>query len=123
MKTCVPICLLLGLFCGAWAQADLVLARRRESEQKVSAWGLRSFVDTFQGNKRAAALASGWGQATCLGLYVYDEYGNCVARDDITTPKTGVDLAADWVPAATARYDVEIRNAGYMPIEFDIALR
>jgi hypothetical protein len=58
-----------------------------------------------------------------LSLYVFDARGNCVARDDVSEPKTSDDLYAEWLPDAQQAYSVEIRNAGYDLNEFRIVLR
>ena len=102
--------------------ADLLSERKSEMEQPIPPLGVRSYVDTFKAHKRALVVVSGKGR-TCLGLYVFDEHGNCVAKDDVTSPKTCDDLAADWIPIATSRYDVEICNAGLDLNSYEIAIR
>ena len=65
----------------------------------------------FKGGERAIAIASGTG-ATALGLYVYDQHGNCVARDEARQYVTRDDLAVEWFPPVTEAYLIEVRNAG-----------
>jgi len=118
---CLLALVVLGL-CVSLGSADLVTDRPPAEDQGVPPGGVRSYVETFKGNKRALVIASGKGD-TCLGLYVFDAHGNCVAHDDLTTPQTSDDLAAEWFPAETARYDVEIYNGGTDKNVIRIAIR
>jgi hypothetical protein len=102
--------------------ADLEKERAGEVEQISPALAIRSVYDTFKANKEARAIALGKGK-TVLGLYVFDRHGNCVARDDVGSPRTSDDLAVVWIPTETTRYDVEIRNAGYETNIYQITLR
>ena len=122
MKRSIACSLFAALVCGALANADLVIQRPHEIDQKVAGLGVRSYADTFVAHKRAAVIASGIGKS-CLGLYVFDAHGNCVAHDDYASAQTSDDLAADWIPPDTARYEVLIRNAGIDLNIYRIALR
>ena len=89
----------------------------------VEALGRTSFVDRFEGQKRACAIVIGDGH-TYLGLYVFDRWGNCVARDDnADTPAARDDLAVEWFPPETASYTVDVRNFGPNSNIFTIAIR
>ena len=77
---------------------------------------------TFKPNERALVIVSGNYQS-CLGVYVFDSQGNCVAKDDTSDPQAADDLVTDWIPAEQARYSIEVRNAGMMPNSFQIAVR
>ncbi len=122
MKRGMVVTFSVLLLCVSLASADLVIQRPREEKQKIMGQTVRSHTDTFVAQKRALAIASGLG-STCLGMYVFDEHGNCVAWDDVTAPQSSDDLAADWIPHETARFDVQIRNAGFESNTYNIALR
>ncbi len=47
-----------------------------------------------------------------MGLYVFDEFGNCVTKDDRGTPETKSDLSAEWLPTEEGGYTVELLNLG-----------
>ena len=78
-------------------------------------------MDTFKKNERAVAIAGGVGQ-TCMGLYVFDGQGNCLAADDLSSrPTTADDLIVTWYPAEQGRFCVDLRNAGFEANEYQIA--
>jgi hypothetical protein len=76
----------------------------------------------FKGGERASVIGIGQG-STALGLYIYDEHGNCVTWDDMGTAKTKDDVAVEWFPARTAFYTVELRNFGVAMNRLDLAVR
>jgi hypothetical protein len=110
------------LACVSLGNADLVFPRERQVKQDIPGLRLRSYIDTFKANERALVIVSGNYQS-CLGVYVFDAQGNCVAKDDLSSPQTADDLATEWIPPEQARYSVEVRNAGVMPNSFEIGLR
>jgi hypothetical protein len=122
MRIIMMCSVLTVLFCVSLGSADLVKPREPAKELKIPAGMTRSYVDTFKKNERALVIASGRGKA-CLGLYVFDSRGNCVARDDISGPATSDDLIVEWLPPDEARYCVELRNAGFENNPYQIALR
>jgi hypothetical protein len=77
---------------------------------------------TFKGGERATVIVSGTG-ASYLGLYVYDEDGNCVARDDLGDKGVRDDLTVVWYPPRTAPYRIEVRNFGARLNQFDLVTR
>src|SRR5262245_27124233 len=77
----------------------------------VNANESKNYPIAFKGKDRASIVVIGDGK-TYLALYVYDPDGNCVAWDDDATFGTHDDLAAEWYPAQTASYTVEVRNLG-----------
>jgi hypothetical protein len=88
------------------------LAPREPEKFKLPALRQRAESLPFRGGERALVIASGSG-VTSLALYVYDADGNCVARDDVGDPRElGGDAAVAWIPPATDRYTVELRNLG-----------
>ena len=74
----------------------------------VGAFGRDEFRPvTFVGGQLAVVLVSGDGD-TDLDLYVYDDNGNLVARDD-----DGTDLCvASFVPHRTGTFTIVVRNRG-----------
>jgi hypothetical protein len=110
------------LFCVSLGSADLVKPREASKDLIIPAGVTRSFVEAFKKNERALAIASGRGKA-CLGLYVFDRDGNCVAKDDISAPSTSDDLIVEWYPTEEGRYSVELRNAGFESNPYQFALR
>src|SRR5262245_4291003 len=111
MRTILAGSVAIILVCVSLAGADLVTPRKREVEQKILPFSLRVYTEAFKKNEMARVIASGAGES-CLGLYVFDAQGNCVARDDFSDARTADDLFADWIPAEQERFSVEIRNAG-----------
>jgi hypothetical protein len=99
------------------------LQPREPAKGAVEPFGQTSFVDGFEGRKRACVIAIGNG-ASYLGLYVFDRWGNCVAKDDTAdTPMARDDLAVEWFPPETGSYIVEVRNFGPTINRFTIAIR
>ncbi len=122
MRRLLPWSLLGVLVCVSLGSADLVTPRRLGSPEPIAAMGTRMTIEKFKGNERASVLVSGEG-VTCLGLYVFDAQGNCVARDDATTPQASDDLTVEWIPAETATYSIEVRNGGISTNAYDFAVR
>lgn len=110
------------LLCVSLGSADLVKPRMAETKQTLAAGMTRSYVDAFKKNERALAIASGAGHS-CMGLYVFDSHGNCLAKDDLSAPATADDLIVAWYPAEEGRYSVDVRNAGFEANKYQIALR
>lgn len=114
---------LLGLLmCVAWSSAELVTPRPVEPKERIAGMSVRSYVEHFKENDRALVMASG-DSSTCLAVYVFDGQGNCVAKDDLSFRDSTDDLAAEWIPPATARYSVEIRNGGIVPNVYQLGIR
>lgn len=74
----------------------------------VNAYGRDRFEPTlFRGGEIARVVVRGDGD-TDLDLYIYDSYGNLVAKDD-----DGLDYCvATFRPSRTAYYTVVVRNLG-----------
>jgi hypothetical protein len=83
------------------------------SNQTPEIAGLRSYVVQydFKGGERASVIAIGKGTSN-IGVYVYDNNGNCVAWDDIGRAESFDDMAVEWYPPQTGQYMVEVRNNG-----------
>jgi hypothetical protein len=117
----MPCSVLLALLCVSFGSADLVKSRKGETKQALPAGLTRSYVDAFKKGERALAISSGGGDS-CMGLYVFDSQGNCLARDDFSAPATADDLIVEWYPAEQGRYSVELRNAGFQNNEYQFVL-
>jgi hypothetical protein len=122
MRTILGVSLLAILFCVSFGAAELVTPRKSEAEQAVPAYSIRPFMDTFKKGELARVIGNGRG-SSCLGVYVFDSQGNCVAWDDKSEARTGDDFYAEWIPAEQERFNIEIRNAGPEANLFRIALR
>jgi hypothetical protein len=62
---------------------------------------------TFRGNERAAVVASGDGDSD-LDLYVHDENGNLICKDDDNTD----DVVCQWTPRWTGTFTIRVVNRG-----------
>lgn len=98
------------------------LERVARTQELVPPYGQRNYSVVFFQGQRALIIVSG-DQQSYLGLYVYDEEGNCVAQDDLGGQGSWDDLAVAWYPLRTGVYRVEVRNFGPRPNVFQIALR
>jgi hypothetical protein len=110
---------LIGVSIGS---ADLETPERQGPKIGIPGMGTRATFRRFKANEEAQAIVSGDGD-TCLGLYVFDANGNCVARDDLTAPESSDDLTVKWVPHVAAEYSVEVRNGSTNPNAFEFVLR
>jgi hypothetical protein len=70
-------------------------------------WTVRFNPITFNANQSAVVTMTGDG-STDLDLYVYDEYGTEVARDENATDKATV----RFVPRRTGMYFIKVINRG-----------
>jgi hypothetical protein len=122
MRRLVVLSGILLLGCVTLGSGAPVGGRAVPRQQGVEPYGRRSYVATFKGKERACVIVKGAGQ-TYLGLYVYDEHGNCVARDDRGSNNVKDGLAVEWFPLKTAPYTVEVRNFGPLVNSFSLALR
>src|SRR5437870_3092751 len=116
MKRMATLGLLGVLLAGSAGQGSPVEPRLHGGE-RVPAFGSRTYVDTFTGGQRACVIVIGRG-VSYLGLYVYDEHGNCVTRDEPVNFETRDDLAVTWYPPRTAAYTIEVRNLSRRINEF-----
>lgn len=122
MRKIIACSVLTVLSCVSLGSADLVKARMGETKQMIPAGTTRSYVDTFKKHTRALATASGTG-ASCMGLYVFDSQGNCLAKDDLSASATADDLIVEWYPTEQGRFCVDLRNAGFENNQYQIVLR
>lgn len=109
------------LLCVSFSSAELVTPRKLGHAEAVAGMSVRATLEKFKPNERASVIVSGKG-ATCLGLYVFDAQGNCIAKDDVTPAQASDDLTVEWVPLESA-CSVEVRNFGNSANAFDLAIR
>jgi hypothetical protein len=122
MRKILALSVLTALFCVSLGSADLVTPRKLDPNEKIAPMSVRSYVAAFKASERARAIVSGRGQ-TCMGLYVFDAQGNCLAKDDMTVPKVCDDLNVEWIPPVEGRCSVEIRNLGHDVNEYQLNIR
>jgi len=122
MRKLLALSLLGVLWCVSWGSADLVTPRKLGPPRELPGLGNHATLERFKGNEPAWIQVSGEAD-TCLGLYVFDADGNCVAKDDRTTPQSSDDLAVEWIPPDTATYSVEVRNGGTIKNAYEYAVR
>jgi phosphotransferase system glucose/maltose/N-acetylglucosamine-specific IIC component len=97
----------------------IITAKSRIPLLSYSGW---SDSVAFKGGERAVVVVDGNHQ-TYMGVYIFDEEGNCIAHDDLGNQRRPDDLEVEWVPPRTGRYRVEVRNFGSRPNVFELALR
>lgn len=73
----------------------------------VNTRGNDVFRVAFRGGEPARILVSGDGDSD-LDLYVYDENGNLVCKDDDATD----DMVCGWTPRWTGQFRIVVRNTG-----------
>jgi hypothetical protein len=122
MRLTLMATLLALLVCVSFGSADRVEPKKFEPKEQILPMTARSYIAAFKADEPAEAIVSGNGQA-CLGLYVFDADGNCVAMDDWTAPQSCDDLGVQWIPNAAARYSVVVRNAGPDVNPYRLAIR
>jgi len=83
---------------------------------KVGARSYNSFVIKFWANERASVVVSGDGD-TDLDLYVYDESGNLIDKDDDYSD----DCIVNFFPRWTGRFTIKVVNRGNVYNRYIIA--
>src|SRR5262249_17386164 len=97
--------------------------KTRLVEGKVEPYRDVHYERQFQAGIPAKGIALGEARKGYLGLYVYDAHGNCVARDDDVNDRTVDDTAAEWVPAQTGLYTIQVQALGKNGFEFLMTVR
>ena len=99
------------------------LQERKPEQAAVEPFGRTSIVERFEGQKRASAIVVGDGQ-TYLGIYVFDQWGNCVAKDDSSGSLAARDdLAVEWFPPEISTYTIDVCNFGRSTNTVTIVIR
>jgi hypothetical protein len=122
MRIVLAASLIAILACVSFSSADLVTPKKLGHGERILGMSTRATLEKFKADEWASVVVSGVGEA-CLGLYVFDARGNCVAHDDFTSPQASDDLTVEWIPADTTMFSVEVRNAGIGMDMYDLALR
>ncbi|HZZ80475.1 MAG TPA: hypothetical protein VFE62_18370 [Gemmataceae bacterium] len=122
MRRILAVSAFLVLLCVSVGSAGLVKPRKMDTEEKIAPRSARMYVAEFKGGEPGKVIVSGNYQ-TCLGLYIFDKDGNCVAHDDRTWPQACDDLNVEWIAATTGRYQVAVWNTGYEINTYNLAMR
>ncbi len=86
---------------------------RKYTRTSVRANGEDVFYVTFRGGELARVALSGDGD-TDLDLYVYDENGSLIARDDDSSD----DCYVSWTPRWTGSFKIRVVNRGRVYNEY-----
>jgi hypothetical protein len=108
--------------CGSLVGGAPLKGRVFAFQEVVPASGNKDYVYPFKARERASVTVSGSG-ATYLGLYVFDQFGNCVASDVGTSRNTCDDLAVEWYPPEGERYAIEVKNLGPLANAYELSVR
>ncbi|MFO0864282.1 MAG: hypothetical protein U0744_06435 [Gemmataceae bacterium] len=117
-----------GAFCCFFAALSLMFSvakgqddtpeRRETPERRDDAvWSLEPGTSQFKNfqlrrGQQATFVCYGSTTTARLGVYVYDNEGNCIAFDDIGSGKAPGVVVADFTAGATGNYQVELHNLG-----------
>ena len=88
----------------------------KRAVHQVRAKSTDTFTVKFFSNERATVVVSGDGD-TDLDLYIYDEIGNLIAKDDDYSD----DCIVNWFPKWTGQYEIRVVNRGNVYNEYVIA--
>lgn len=88
----------------------------RYQTYRLYAYRYSNFSVAFRGGEIARVYVSGDG-STDLDLYIYDQYGRCVAYDN----DYGDECLVRWVPAYTAVYTIQVVNRGCYANDYEIS--
>lgn len=86
------------------------------NKSRVEAKDTDRYTMTFVGGEIARVVVSGDGD-TDLDLYIYDEDGNLITKDDDYTD----DCIVQWTPKWTGKFTISIKNRGTVYNEYEIA--
>ena len=88
----------------------------RGGKYKISARDSHRFPVFFVGGRTARVAVVGDGY-TILDLYIYDQYGNLIAKDERST----VSLLVEWYPRFGQTFFIEVINRGNTYNEYGLA--
>jgi hypothetical protein len=80
---------------------------RQRAASSVNAGGADVYTIVFRGGEAARVIVSGDGD-TDLDLYIYDQFGNLITKDDDSSD----DCVVGWTPRWTGKFTVKIVNQG-----------
>src|SRR2546423_15007989 len=102
---------LLLLLCVSFTSADLREPQKFGPKEQVPGMSVHPYFANFKPHEAARVQVSGNGRS-CLGVYVFDPAGNCVALDDLKGDVNGAqycdEMLANWIADGVGRYCVEI---------------
>jgi hypothetical protein len=110
----------VGLAATTWAGPEKPFPTAKYQVKVKSSW---TMTVKFKGGERANVIIVGEKEKSYLALYIYDENGNLIARDDDTKGFFLNDRWVIWFPAKTQKYTIEVRNLGTIEDDFFIAIR
>ncbi|NOH97516.1 hypothetical protein [Vibrio sp. 99-70-13A1] len=85
------------------------------STDRVEAGATDTYYIRYRGDRLAELMIIGDGD-TDLDVYVYDERGNSICKDDDYSDK----MYCSWVPAWTGEFEIKIKNRGNVYNVYDI---
>jgi hypothetical protein len=114
---------LLGVFLAApWGFTSPTQTFKTRREPVPSSSALYFVVSCVRG-EQTQVIASGGGRAP-LGVYVFDEHGNCIAREEaLSSNFSADDLAVEWYPPAPGPYLIELRNQGRQGNDVELVIQ
>jgi hypothetical protein len=113
---------LVGLFLAAPSATTSPTQIRSPVQVAAPPLSSQIYLVACKGAERTCVIVSGR-ERSPLGLYVYDPYGNCIARDEAMVARTADDLAVEWFPPADLSYTIEMRNQGLQVNKVDVIFR
>ncbi len=122
MKRCGLLLVFLGCLASTPVVGGPVKPVPARLKEEVEPFGQRSYVETFKGGQRACVVVMGSG-SSYLGLYVYDDQGNCVAWDDLANAASRDSVAVEWFPLQETTCTVQVRNLSGHRNQYKISLR
>lgn len=111
-----------SLFCGLFAAAALMFSVANGQDEPPerpdeAVWNLEPGTSQFKYfpvRRGQQTTFVSWGSTPTarVGIYVYDNEGNCIAFDDVGSGKSSGVVAADFTPGSTGRVQIEVHNLG-----------
>lgn len=113
----------VGLLLLAWPCPGQYKTGKQYLEGKLNPHSGITLLEPFNAGDEASVVLRGKTGRSAIGVYIFDEHGNCLTRDDQGIGSSRDDSAVEWVAPVTAPYGIEIRNLGSLPNSFDMAIR
>jgi hypothetical protein len=80
---------------------------RQRAASSANAGAADVYTIVFRGGEAARVIVSGDGD-TDLDLYIYDQFGNLITKDDDSSD----DCVVGWTPRWTGKFTIRIVNQG-----------
>jgi hypothetical protein len=110
------------LFGAALGRGAPLNPAQRVIEIKIEPFDHYEYWRKFDAGKRALAIVVGSNRSN-MGLYVFDAHGNCVARDDNMSLLSRDDLVAEWFPAQTGPFSLQVKSLARVPNKLWLVVR